>query len=150
MVDIGIGYRVHGEVSIDQRSGNVLILKQGPGRLQVQPEVVHIREGGHVRWWVWDDVVPEGGRIEIEFDLQGGNKGPFRQWLGDPGNPERGVYRKNKKPQLGIATNDADQGAWNDPPGYWKYTVRVFDADGALLIEDDPDVAIDEDSETSA
>ena len=125
MADISPAYRVHGEVESTQQSGNVLILKRTPRKIQIQPQVVHIKRGGHVSWWIWDDVVPDGGTIEIEFDEQGGTKGPFKRRLGDPGNPERGKFRKGKKHALSIVSDDADQGDWTSPPGYWKYTVRV-------------------------
>lgn len=147
MVDTGTSYRVHGEVLSTQTSGNVLILKRGAHRLQLQPEVVHVKEGGHVSWWIWEDVIPDGGTIEIEFDEQGGKKGPFRRRLSDSTNPDRGVYRKGKSRGLAIVSHNADEGAWTASPGYWKYTVRVLDAKGNVVIEEDPGVAIDEDPE---
>ncbi len=133
-------YRVHGVVPDTQKFGIVLILKEGD-KLIVHPEIVHIGRTGRVSWWFWHNVVPEGGRVEIEFDEQDQNKGPFKE-RGDTVNKNRGFYSKGQAPSLGIIADGVDK-----PPSsiYWKYSVKVYDCpkDGEPKTQIDPGVAID-------
>jgi hypothetical protein len=145
MAQVTEGYRVHGEVLKAEPSGIVLVLKQGD-TLAVHPDKVHIlKETGTVRWWFLHEVVPPGGRVEIEFDGTGNDKGPFKARSADPANPERGKYVKNHKPLLDITADLLDKNP-ETPTRYWKYSVRVYDCPkgGDPIRTIDPGVAIDD------
>lgn len=128
----------------------VTIARSGDDSLEVTPPIVRVKSPGDVgprkvKWKIDADVVPAGGRLEIEFKEYNGTRGPFPSGGGN--STVRGYYKIDKKVKMTIDTSNTDLYKNPKSDGHWYYKVEVFDQNDTRIRYVDPGVAIDEDPE---
>ena len=141
------------EIGVTEQVEWVEIRPKGHDGLEIDRPKVTIRRRSKVKWKCvnLDKLIPDGGRLEIEFDEWNNIKGPFEEQRGNPAQNGRGRYRRNKMRPLIFDSNKADQ--IDNPPGEfrWKYTVTVYKTetgDEVFRGPEDPGIEIEEDGKT--
>jgi hypothetical protein len=112
----------------------VKISLDASGKPTATPDIVCLAKGRELTWEI--DPRLEAGAVEVDFKLQGPDKGPFTEVTTNPHyNNGRGMYKRMKADNRPIRSNAAEK------LGRWRYSV-IYTPDGGQPSTLDPAVCV--------